>query len=195
MTLEEKIDKTLKCPHYFACLYGPDECRSCAVEYEGGEDLLLLIGQGPDLCPYRLSFGRRKICCCPTHYWIWRHSVSLPNKDGQAGFWISGPNDVIIETNPEMENILGLSRHRILGACVHTVFPGPAVDEFIPVYDRAIQAGKTLRFSNVPVVPVEGRRSYQSGWVIPKVKDQGAVFTLCIMEGGNGNGLPMRAER
>ncbi len=189
MTLEEKIDKTNKCPHYFACLYDTDKCWSCGVDCEGGDDLLFLNGQGPDFCPYRLSFNRRKICCCPTHFWTWKNSAPLPPKDDQVGFWVVGENDVIIDTNQGMEDILGLPRDRILGARVRSAFPDPTIGDLLPVYDQAVRAGRTLGFQNVPVVTPGRRRSYHSGWVIPKASIQELAYTLCIIKGGSRNCL------
>ena len=61
---------TTKCAHDFACLK-TGKCGDrelCPVDYADGKHVLFLKERKPALCPYRVSFADRQICCCPMHY-------------------------------------------------------------------------------------------------------------------------------
>lgn len=61
---------TTKCPADLSCLT-TGKCgdrEMCAVEYANGCPVLFLEDRKGSTCPYRLSFGNRQACLCPTHY-------------------------------------------------------------------------------------------------------------------------------
>ena len=63
---EEVLKKTKQCPNGFACLHtGKGKCEVYNVD---GEDILYISYNNICRCPYRLSFGERQLCGCPTHY-------------------------------------------------------------------------------------------------------------------------------
>jgi PAS domain S-box-containing protein len=154
------------------------------VDEAGGEDILFLKGRAPYHCRYRLSFGPREICCCPTRYGIWKYYPQNEGRDHQVGFWMADKKDIIFNTNRCMENIFGVSRDQIVGASVRTDLPAGAIGPLTLFYDRAIETGKAVRYEKVPVVTPAGRQSLQSGWMIPRLKDQDLPRIICIIEDG-----------
>jgi len=64
--------ETKICPHDFACL-ATGRCgdpEKCNVDHALEKNLLLLTSNELFLCGYRIYFGSRLLCTCPTHYAI-----------------------------------------------------------------------------------------------------------------------------
>ncbi len=64
------LNGTTKCAHNFSCIE-TSKCgdkEMCKVEYANGGQILFLKDRKYSDCPYRLLFGDRQICRCPTHY-------------------------------------------------------------------------------------------------------------------------------
>ncbi len=65
----EEIKKaTTKCKHNFSCLEA-GECEKkplCSVELDVA-DVLFLNAKEHVNCPYRVFYGGRQLCVCPTH--------------------------------------------------------------------------------------------------------------------------------
>ena len=70
----EVFDATTKCPKHFACL-STGQCGDrelCRVDRGSDWSLLFLHSTETLVCPYRITFGRRQVCTCPTHFAIHR---------------------------------------------------------------------------------------------------------------------------
>jgi len=71
---ESVREETKMCPHDFACLTtgrcgDPDKCN---VDYAVEKNILFLTSDEYVFCPYRIFFGHRLLCTCPTHFAIYR---------------------------------------------------------------------------------------------------------------------------
>jgi hypothetical protein len=66
------LKMTTKCPHTFSCLTS-GQCgkhKICEVEYIYGTNIMSLKDTQQSHCPYRVTYGYRHLCSCPTHYAI-----------------------------------------------------------------------------------------------------------------------------
>jgi hypothetical protein len=67
--VSDQIQKeTTKCEHGFSCIKS-GQCGDkpmCEVEYSEGVNFLFLKSKTPVDCPYNTSFGRFRVCKCPT---------------------------------------------------------------------------------------------------------------------------------
>ena len=67
---EKVLRKTQKCPNGFSCLHtGKGKCEVYDVD---GEDILFVSSNNFFHCPYRLYYGDRQLCACPTHYALYK---------------------------------------------------------------------------------------------------------------------------
>ena len=68
-TVSPEIKKaTTKCKHDFSCLES-GQCgdRPLCDSHSDGSGVLFLKTKEHLACPYRTSFGERRLCACPTH--------------------------------------------------------------------------------------------------------------------------------
>jgi len=72
---QEILDGTTKCPYAFTCLDSGKcgEREMCGVEYANGDNVLFLESKEAASCAYRVTFGFRQLCTCPTHFYIDAH--------------------------------------------------------------------------------------------------------------------------
>jgi hypothetical protein len=67
---EEVLKKTVKCPKGFSCLsIGHGACEVCG---KAGDEELFVNKRNSD-CPYRIFYGEKYICTCPTHYYLYKN--------------------------------------------------------------------------------------------------------------------------
>lgn len=66
---ESILSKTVKCPNDFSCLRVQESGKCMRCETDRENDLFLLTAE-PLSCPYRISFGKKQMCRCPTHRYI-----------------------------------------------------------------------------------------------------------------------------
>lgn len=67
---ERTMNETRQCRHAFSCL-ATGQCGDyplCEVDSANGDCFLTLKTRDCSLCPYRLAFGHRQVCRCPTHF-------------------------------------------------------------------------------------------------------------------------------
>jgi PAS domain S-box-containing protein len=86
------------------------------------------------------------------------------------GIWVIDANDRITYINRGMTTIAGIPREHMLGVNVWEYFATSTRGEF---QTYAVQTKETLRpvhYEAVTVITPAGRHSYQSGWLIPVVK-------------------------
>lgn len=70
---EEVLRKTLKCSNGFSCLRtGNGKCKVCDVD---GEDMLFVSCNNFFNCRYRIFYGDRQLCACPTHYALYTKRI------------------------------------------------------------------------------------------------------------------------
>ncbi len=72
---ETVLHQTTECRNDFACLKNI-QCKKpfmCEVDYAVGENVLFLVDEKTEYCPYRLSFAGRQVCTCPTYFAIYKN--------------------------------------------------------------------------------------------------------------------------
>ena len=74
---DEVRAETTKCPNDFACL-STGQCGDrelCRLDSADGKNALFLSAEKYPFCPYRITFGDREVCTCPTHFAIHQQIV------------------------------------------------------------------------------------------------------------------------
>jgi PAS domain S-box-containing protein len=99
-----------------------------------------------------------------------------------SGVWAADRNDTIYYANRAMEMIAGVTHQRLIGSEVFSGFAENATRYFKLHYLEAKETLKPLHYKEVPVVTPAGRQTYQSGWLIPKVKDGKYDGMICTVE-------------
>ena len=98
------------------------------------------------------------------------------------GVWVTNEDDVIVYTNKGMEKISGISSDHIIGAQVLKDFPESTLKFFKPIYLRAKEELTPFFYDTIPVITPAGRQSYQSGWLIPRIKDGSFDGMICTID-------------
>ena len=65
------LENTTDCPQDFACLK-PGIAEVCEVDYVNGEFVSFLTTNEMAACPYRVEFGAKQVCSCPTRYQLYK---------------------------------------------------------------------------------------------------------------------------
>lgn len=99
-----------------------------------------------------------------------------------SGVWVADRNDVIYYTNKAMEMIAGVTHQRLIGSAVFSDFPETATKYFMFHYVEAKETLRPVHYAEVPVMTPAGRQTYQSGWLIPKVKEGHYDGMICTVE-------------
>jgi PAS domain S-box-containing protein len=86
-----------------------------------------------------------------------------------TGVWVSDKDDVIFYANQEMGVIAGIPTEQMVGARVLIDFPEATLKFLKPYYLKAKKILKPVQYDAIPVTTPEGRQSYQSGWLIPRI--------------------------
>jgi len=88
----------------------------------------------------------------------------------EDGIWVTDNNDELIFFNPGMEKIAGIKTDEVLGFNVIRDFPEETIKHFIRFYDRAKATLIPQQYEASVTIP-DGRKSIQSGWLIPRLKN------------------------
>ncbi len=96
-----------------------------------------------------------------------------------TGVWVSDEYDVIRYANRGMREIAGLD---IEECNILLDFPGEVMANVRSLYQEVRDTLEPQRYREVPVETPAGRKSWQSGWLIPRVR--GGVFRgiICTVE-------------
>ena len=99
-----------------------------------------------------------------------------------CGVWVSDAADRIYYANRGMEMIAGTTKQKLVG---HQVFEDAHEnlgDDFICHYEEARNTLQPVYYSSIPVLTPAGRQTYQSGWLLPKVRGRRYDGMICIVE-------------
>jgi len=99
-----------------------------------------------------------------------------------SGVWVADRYDVIHYANRAMEMIAGVTHQRLIGSGVFSELAENAAQYFKLHYLEAKETLKPVHYADVPVVTPAGRQTFQSGWLIPKVKDGQYDGMICTVE-------------
>lgn len=99
----------------------------------------------------------------------------------QEGLWITDNKDRMIYFNKKMEEISGVSKQDFIGLSVIKDFPKETTQHFLPYYKIA---KKELRptYYEADVVTPAGKKTIQSGWLIPRNQDGKYFGMVCTIE-------------
>jgi PAS domain S-box-containing protein len=92
----------------------------------------------------------------------------------QSGVLVTDKDDKIYFANQFMFNIAGIPPEKFLGINIingKDAFPEADLTEFAEKHMQAKKSLSPLFYENIKVITPSGRKAYQSGWFIPKVKN------------------------
>ncbi len=98
------------------------------------------------------------------------------------GIWVTNKDDLIYYTNKGMEKIAGVPANQIVGAHVLNDFSESTLKYFRPYYLKARETLETVFYTAVPVITPVNRQSFQSGWLIPRIKKGKYDGIICIVD-------------
>jgi PAS domain S-box-containing protein len=99
-----------------------------------------------------------------------------------TGVWVSDKDDMIYYANSGMAAMAGVPSDQITGCNVLSDFPEETTRYFNPYYLNVKETLKPVYYKAVPVVTLSERQSYQSGWLVPKVRDNRFDGMICTAE-------------
>jgi len=99
-----------------------------------------------------------------------------------SGVWAADRDDVIHYANRAMQMIAGVTQQRLIGSRVFSEPAEDAAHNFKLHYLEAKETLKPVHYADVPVVTPAGRQTFQSGWLIPKVKGGQYEGMICTVE-------------
>ena len=103
----------------------------------------------------------------------------LENVD--EGIWVTDKDDRIFFVNSFMVKIAGIPKERILGAVVLRDFPEDTLKYFRSYYLKARETRNNVSYDSVAVVTPAGRMTYQSGTLVPMIKDGHFDGMICTI--------------
>ncbi|HEY9245269.1 MAG TPA: response regulator [Candidatus Methanoperedens sp.] len=95
-----------------------------------------------------------------------------------SGVWVTDRNDTISYANKGLLTIMGLKPKQIVGIHVLKDFP----EFFRPYYIKAKESLQPFYYQAVPFAFGGKDLSYQSGWLIPRIKDGNFDGMICTVE-------------
>jgi PAS domain S-box-containing protein len=99
-----------------------------------------------------------------------------------SGVWVADKNNVIYYANKAMEMIAGVTQQKLIGSKVFPSSAELATKEFRPYYDEAQETLRPVYYSGVSIRTSAGKQTYQSGWLIPKIKNRSYDGMICTVE-------------
>jgi len=98
-----------------------------------------------------------------------------------GGVWVTDKDDIIRYTNKGMTGIAGIVQEQIVGARLED-FPESGFKSLKPFYLKAKERSRPVFYEAVPVTTPPGRLTYQSGWLLPRIKDGKYDGMICTVE-------------
>ncbi|MBZ0156578.1 MAG: PAS domain S-box protein [Alphaproteobacteria bacterium] len=99
-----------------------------------------------------------------------------------CGVWVSDRHDRIKYANRGMEMIAGTTKQKLVGYRALTSSSEAMMEQFQSYYEEAKETLQPVYYSEVPVLTPAGRQTYQSGWLIPRVREKKYDGMICILE-------------
>ena len=113
----------------------------------------------------------------------------------QSGVLVTDSDDTIFFANRFMFVIAGIPSEKLMGVNIiggKEIFPEADLTEFAEKYLQAKKSLAPLFYENIKVITPGGRMAYQSGWFIPKIKeDQYDGMTCTIRDTTKSQELSM----
>ncbi len=99
-----------------------------------------------------------------------------------SGVWVADKNNVIYYANKAMEMIAGVTQQKLIGSKVFPNNAEHATKEFRLHYDEAQETLRPVYYSGASILTSAGKQTYQSGWLIPKMKKGSYDGMICTVE-------------
>jgi PAS domain S-box-containing protein len=99
----------------------------------------------------------------------------------KSGVWVSDKSDTITYANKGMGLIAGIKPEQIIGKNILKDFSKETIENFNPHYLQAKKTLKSIKYESIPVKTPSGKQGYQSGWIIPRVRNKkynGMIVTV-----------------
>ncbi|MGV8079774.1 MAG: PAS domain S-box protein [Syntrophales bacterium] len=97
------------------------------------------------------------------------------------GILVTDRDDRIVFVNDPMAGIAGVLKEKIHGVRILSDFPEETLMHFRPRYLEARETLQPVSFDGIPVVTPAGRTTYQSGSLIPQVRDGRYDGMICTI--------------
>ena len=97
------------------------------------------------------------------------------------GVWVSDRHNIIYYVNQEMGTISGISPELIKGNNVLKDFSKDTLKFFRPKFLEAKKSLQPLYYDSLLVYTPAGHKSYQSGWLIPRIMDNRYNGMICTV--------------
>lgn len=94
------------------------------------------------------------------------------------GVWVTDKDDIIVYSNKGMKAVTGLTAKEIEGASALKDFQ----EFFRPYYMKARETLQPFYYQAVPFITPDKGTSYQSGWLVPLIKDGKFSGMICTIE-------------
>jgi len=99
----------------------------------------------------------------------------------QDGIWVTDENDRITFVNPAMERIAEVEARKVIGLKVPDEIPPETGQGFTPYYRQAKESLQT-RNCEVEVATFSGKKTIQSGWLVPRIENGGYQGMICTVQ-------------
>jgi len=99
----------------------------------------------------------------------------------EDGIWVTDSEDKMIFFNPAMEKISGVKSTDTIGLGVTTDFSDETIQHFIKFYNKAKENLSAQQYEADVVTPT-GRKSIQSGFLVPRLKDRIYNGMICTIQ-------------
>ena len=99
-----------------------------------------------------------------------------------CGVWVADRTDRIYYANKGMEMIAGTTHQKLIGHKVFRSSPGATMEHFLSYYQEAKETLQPVYYSEIPVTTPAGKQTYQSGWLIPRLRGGAYDGMICILE-------------
>jgi len=97
------------------------------------------------------------------------------------GIWVADSQDRLYYMNRGMEEICGVKTEKMKGFHILKDLPDETTGQLKEYYLTAKESLKPVYYDSISVTSPTGRESYQSGWIIPQLKEgnfNGAICTV-----------------
>ncbi len=99
-----------------------------------------------------------------------------------TGVWVADKNNKIYYANNAMSRITGLPLNKIKGINVLKDLNENALKFFKSKYFKAKKTLAPVYYEAIPIIISRERTGYQSGWLIPKIKENSFDGMICTVE-------------
>ncbi|MBZ0157287.1 MAG: MEDS domain-containing protein [Alphaproteobacteria bacterium] len=140
---------------------------SIRIEYEGNACLLSVVD---DITAQKRA--REEILSLKNFYESILENI-------YEGVWVTDRDDAVSYANKGMEINAGVPLRDLLGKNVLHGFPEETLRFFAPLYLETKRTLQPCSYGPIPVVTPGGRMSYQSGWLVPLLKDGAFGNMIC----------------